>query len=154
MVFPSCTSRQTPTRPIELGDYRQIPQRVIDCSPLLELAPREYFGRLPNLKLVGRREKEGREVFVLKTTPADRSEKTRDDESRRLAGPTWNESEIWIDARDHSVRRIINRYLDWRYGIDRLQIIKITFGRRIALGGVPGIATEITAVGRKSRRKR
>ena len=58
------------------------------CLPLLELAPREYFGRLPNLKLVGRREKEGREVFVLKTTPADRSEKTREDESRRLAGPT------------------------------------------------------------------
>lgn len=77
---------------------------------LYQLAPRAVLGRLPSLKVAGRREEEGRTYIVLSSKPVDAQDSARVDEARRRRDETWFGTEIWVDEVEGAIDRVLVTY--------------------------------------------
>lgn len=108
---------------------------------LYELAPKRYLAALPNLKLAAMREKDGRRFHVLTAARTDNGRAAREAEALGGLHESWLGGELWIDARDFSLVRILFRYEASASGPPHQTEREFVFARR---EGAAGIATAVT----------
>lgn len=111
---------------------------------LYVLSPKKYLSQFPSLKLMGKREVNGKPYFYLIARPATLDPTRRKEEASRTWNRlSWIDSDIWIDAQEDRIDRIEFRVENSSSGPVSRWITEYRFSRNDKVGGNEGIPLSI-----------